>query len=163
MIEEFAGETLADSDNVDRLPGVGLSKKPVLEDAGFETVADVRDASQEDLAEVDEVGNALAARMKAAAGNTVDTTEYEADVWSRKAVAERIDGYGPEFHVGTTASGLVVEYPTTTAAFAALIARTGWVPTYFGRNGENGGLVVVEPLPEVEKAADSGSPYGGRR
>ncbi|WP_436911764.1 50S ribosomal protein L32e [Halosimplex marinum] len=68
--EEF--ETLED------ISGVGPSRASDLEDAGYETVDDVRGASQEELADV--VGNALAARIKADVGGLEVAEETEAEV-----------------------------------------------------------------------------------
>jgi large subunit ribosomal protein L32e len=68
--EEF--ETLED------ISGVGPSRASDLEDAGYETVDDVRAASQEELADV--VGNALAARIKADVGGLEVAEETEAEV-----------------------------------------------------------------------------------
>ncbi len=47
------------------ISGVGASKADALRDAGFESIQDVKEADQDDLAEADGVGNALAARIKA--------------------------------------------------------------------------------------------------
>ncbi|WP_436925106.1 50S ribosomal protein L32e [Halosimplex amylolyticum] len=68
--EEF--ETLED------ISGVGPSRAEDLEEAGYDTVDDVRGASQEELADV--VGNALAARIKADVGGLEVAEETEAEV-----------------------------------------------------------------------------------
>ncbi len=58
--------------------GVGESKAEELRDAGYETVDDLRRASQEDIADVEGVGKALAARIKADVGGLeVDEDEEE--------------------------------------------------------------------------------------
>lgn len=60
------------------ISGVGAAKAEAMREAGFETVDDVRAASQEDLAEISGIGNALAARIKADVGElTVEETEAE--------------------------------------------------------------------------------------
>ncbi len=50
------------------ISGVGESTAESLRTAGFETIDDIQRASQADLAEVEGVGNALAARIKADVG-----------------------------------------------------------------------------------------------
>ncbi|MEF8785629.1 MAG: 50S ribosomal protein L32e [Haloarculaceae archaeon] len=62
------------------ISGVGDSKADALADAGYETVDDIRVASQDDLADVDGVGMALAARIKADVGDLEVSEEVEADV-----------------------------------------------------------------------------------
>lgn len=48
--------------------GVGIHKADALREAGFSDVRDLRAASQSDLNQVPEIGNALAARIKADVG-----------------------------------------------------------------------------------------------
>lgn len=55
--------------------GIGESKAESLQEAGYTSVDELRRASQSDLAEVDGIGNALAARIKADIGDL----EIEAD------------------------------------------------------------------------------------
>ncbi|MFD1585613.1 50S ribosomal protein L32e [Halorientalis brevis] len=62
------------------ISGVGDSKADSLREAGYETVDDVRGASQDELAEIDGVGNALAARIKADVGGLEVQEEAEAEV-----------------------------------------------------------------------------------
>ena len=80
-------ETKADSDDEEveiedltDISGVGQSKADALTDAGYETVDDIRVASQDDLAEVDGVGMALAARIKADVGDLEVSDDVEAAV-----------------------------------------------------------------------------------
>ena len=58
------------------IDGVGESKAEALREAGFETIEDLRKASQESIAETEGVGKALAARIKADVGGL----EVEEDV-----------------------------------------------------------------------------------
>ncbi|MEZ3115174.1 50S ribosomal protein L32e [Halobaculum sp. MBLA0147] len=67
-------ETLED------ISGVGSSKADALREAGYETVEDVKAAAQSELAEVDGVGNALAARIKADVGGLEVDEETEAEI-----------------------------------------------------------------------------------
>ncbi|GAD53130.1 LSU ribosomal protein L32e [Halarchaeum acidiphilum MH1-52-1] len=62
------------------ISGVGASKAEALREAGYETVEDVKAASQDDLADVDGVGNALAARIKADVGGLEVSEETETEV-----------------------------------------------------------------------------------
>jgi large subunit ribosomal protein L32e len=72
--------------------GVGEAKAETLREAGFETVDDVRGASQDDLAAVDDVGMALAARIKADVGSLEVSDEVEAEVEAEEAVeAEEVE------------------------------------------------------------------------
>lgn len=62
------------------ISGVGNAKAETLAEAGFETIDDVREASQEDLAAVEGVGQALAARIKADVGDLEITEDAEGEV-----------------------------------------------------------------------------------
>ena len=73
----------ADEDEIQELEdisGVGPSKAESLREAGYETVEDVKAASQSELAQVEGVGNALAARIKADVGGLEVAEETEAEV-----------------------------------------------------------------------------------
>jgi large subunit ribosomal protein L32e len=61
------------------ISGVGESKAEALRAAGYETVEDVKGASQSELSDVEGIGNALAARIKASVGG-LEVTETEAEV-----------------------------------------------------------------------------------
>ncbi|SDC04951.1 50S ribosomal protein L32e [Natrinema hispanicum] len=62
------------------ISGVGESKAEALREAGFESIEDVKEADQDDLAEADGIGNALAARIKADVGDLEVTEETEAEI-----------------------------------------------------------------------------------
>ncbi|WP_246391675.1 50S ribosomal protein L32e [Halosimplex pelagicum] len=78
--DDLAAEAEADDEfeELEDISGVGPSRASDLEDAGYDTVDDVRGASQEELADV--VGNALAARIKADVGGLEVAEETEAEV-----------------------------------------------------------------------------------
>ncbi|PSP42730.1 50S ribosomal protein L32e [Halobacteriales archaeon QH_6_64_20] len=57
------------------MSGVGEEKAEALREAGYENAVDLREADQDELAEVEGVGNALAARIKA----EVDEVEIDAE------------------------------------------------------------------------------------
>lgn len=67
-------------DELTGVSGVGEEKADTLREAGFETVEDLRRAEQSALSDVDGVGNALAARIKADVGGLEVEEEVEADV-----------------------------------------------------------------------------------
>ncbi|WP_049901232.1 50S ribosomal protein L32e [Halococcus agarilyticus] len=68
------------ADDLTAIDGIGEEKADDLQEAGYETVDDLRDADQDDLAEVEGVGNALAARIKADVDELdVDDEAAEAD------------------------------------------------------------------------------------
>jgi large subunit ribosomal protein L32e len=75
-----------DYEELTDISGVGETKAEALRDAGFETIRDVREASQDDLAEVEGIGNALAARIRADVGG-LEVTETEAEVEEEKPAA----------------------------------------------------------------------------
>ncbi|MCD2204688.1 50S ribosomal protein L32e [Halobacterium sp. KA-6] len=62
------------------ISGVGPSKAEALREAGYDTVEDMRAASQSELADVSGIGNALAARIKADVGGLEVEEETEAEV-----------------------------------------------------------------------------------
>ncbi|XVH32289.1 50S ribosomal protein L32e [Haloferacaceae archaeon DSL9] len=70
------------------ISGVGPSKADSLREAGYESVEDVKAASQGELAEVDGIGNALAARIKADVGGLEVSEETEAAVEDESEAAE---------------------------------------------------------------------------
>lgn len=64
-------------DELEDISGVGESKAEALREAGYETIEDLEAASQAELAEVEAIGNALAARIKAAVGSLEVDEEAE--------------------------------------------------------------------------------------
>nr|WP_136688380.1 50S ribosomal protein L32e [Halorhabdus amylolytica] len=65
--------------------GIGDGTAASLREAGFETVADLREATEAQLTEVDGIGNALAARIKADVGDVEPDEDVEADVIEESA------------------------------------------------------------------------------
>jgi large subunit ribosomal protein L32e len=78
-------------EELEDIAGVGASKAEALRAAGYESVADVRNASQDDLAETEGIGNALAARIKADVGDVAVEEETGAEVEDDEAAAETED------------------------------------------------------------------------
>ena len=81
-VEEPEFEELTD------ISGVGEAKADALREAGYETVEDVRGADQDELAEVEDVVMALAARIKADVGGLEVSEEVEAEVEEEEPVIE---------------------------------------------------------------------------
>lgn len=65
---------------VEDISGVGPSKAETLKEAGYDSVEDLKAASQSELADVDGIGNALAARIKADVGGLEVEEETEAEI-----------------------------------------------------------------------------------
>jgi large subunit ribosomal protein L32e len=90
--DETVDETDADADDeiqeLEDISGVGPSKAETLREAGYESVEDVRAASQAELAEVSGIGNALAARIKADVGGLEVAEETEAEVEETEPAVE---------------------------------------------------------------------------
>ena len=76
---------------IEDIDGVGASKAEALRDAGYETVEDVRRADREDLSDVEGVGNALAARIKADVGDVTVSEETEAQIEDETAPAGDVE------------------------------------------------------------------------
>jgi len=75
-----ASEPIADEERtaeLEDIPGVGSAKAEALREAGLSTVADVAAASREELAEVPGIGDVLAARIQADAGEVEETIESD--------------------------------------------------------------------------------------
>ena len=68
------------AEELEEISGVGPSKAEALREAGYETVEDVKAASQSELSEIDGVGNALAARIKADVGGLEVDEEADAEI-----------------------------------------------------------------------------------
>lgn len=73
------------------ISGVGDSKAETLREAGYNTVDQVRGASQEELADVDGIGMALAARIKADVGDVDVSPDVEAEIEEEEPVDEDIE------------------------------------------------------------------------
>jgi large subunit ribosomal protein L32e len=69
-----------DIQEIEDIGGVGPSKAEALREAGYESIEDLKAASQSELADIDGVGNALAARIKADVGGLEVSEETEAEV-----------------------------------------------------------------------------------
>ncbi|RBI63943.1 50S ribosomal protein L32e [halophilic archaeon] len=95
-------------EQIEDISGVGESKAEALDEAGYESVEDVKAASQDDLAEVEGIGNALAARIKADVGGLEVEEETEAEIEEEEAPEEE-----PEEDVETELQprGLVEKTP----------------------------------------------------
>ncbi|OSO98455.1 50S ribosomal protein L32e [Halorubrum ezzemoulense DSM 17463] len=79
------------ADELEDISGVGPSKADALREAGYETVEDGKAASQSALSEVDGVGNALAARVKADVGGLEVDEEADAEIEDETDEEEPVD------------------------------------------------------------------------
>ena len=73
------------------ISGVGDSKADTLREAGYNTVDQVRGASQDDLADIDGIGMALAARIKADVGDVDVSPDVEAEIEEEEPVDEDVE------------------------------------------------------------------------
>ena len=89
--DETTDDEAEEYEDLTDISGVGASKAAALEGADYGTIEDVRRASQDDIAEVDGVGNALAARIKADVGGLEVSEETEAEVEDEGAEAEDVE------------------------------------------------------------------------
>ena len=117
--EEEADEPVAEEMALTDISGVGGSKADALREAGYETVPDVVAASQSDLAAIEGIGNALAARIKADVGGLEVREETET------AVEE--EGVPPEEEVDVETElrprGLAEKTPALDAEAERLLAQ----------------------------------------
>ncbi|WP_255191556.1 50S ribosomal protein L32e [Natronobeatus ordinarius] len=108
-------------EELEDISGVGSSKAEALREAGYESVTDVREASQDDLAEVDGIGMALAARIKADVGDLEVTEEAEAEIEDEAAEEEAEPAEDVETELQPR--GLVEKTPELTDDEQRLLAR----------------------------------------
>jgi large subunit ribosomal protein L32e len=86
---DAAGESEEEElSSLEDISGVGASKADAIREAGYESIDDVKAASQAELSEVEAVGNALAARIKADVGGLEISEETEAEVEDETAEEE---------------------------------------------------------------------------
>ena len=78
--EAEEAEVDEDASDLEDISGVGPSKADALREAGYESIEDLQAASQAELAEIEGIGNALAARIKADVGGLEIEEETEAEV-----------------------------------------------------------------------------------
>ena len=101
------------------ISGVGQAKADALREAGVETVADIQELTQEELADIEGIGNALAARIKADVGGLEVAEETEAEVEEEVDEAEA----EPEVETELRPRGLVDKTPELSDEEARLLAQ----------------------------------------
>jgi large subunit ribosomal protein L32e len=79
---------MADPESIEDISGVGATKAEALREAGYDSIEDIKAASQAELAEVEGVGNALAARIKADVGELEIEEDAEAEIEDEDEDAE---------------------------------------------------------------------------
>jgi len=105
-----------DERELEEISGVGPSKAETLREAGYGSVTDLKEASQDELAEVDGVGMALAARIKADVGDLEVEEDVETEV-EDEATPE------PEVETELRPRGLVEKTPELTDEERRLLGR----------------------------------------
>jgi len=83
--------SLSDYDGLTDISGVGETKADALRAAGYDTVQKVAAASQDDLASVEDIGHALAARIKADVGGLEVSETAEAAVEETAPAEAEVD------------------------------------------------------------------------
>lgn len=77
---ETEAEQVEGSRELTDISGVGDAKAETLREEGYETISDVQAVDQSDLADIEGIGNALAARIKADVGGLEIEEETQAEV-----------------------------------------------------------------------------------
>ncbi|ELY94966.1 50S ribosomal protein L32e [Natrialba hulunbeirensis JCM 10989] len=117
---------MADEDDspqeLEDISGVGASKADALREAGFESIEDVKEADQDELAEADGVGNALAARIKADVGDLEVSEETEAEI-EDEGVDEADEEVDDDVETELQARGLTEKTPELSDEEARLLQR----------------------------------------
>ncbi len=120
---EDADEPAVDeeSSDLEDISGVGPSKADALREAGYEEIEDLQAASQAELAEIEGIGNALAARIKADVGGLEIEAETEAEV--EAAEEAEPDEEAPPVETELRARGLVDKTPDLSEKEDQLLAQ----------------------------------------
>ncbi|OIB59179.1 50S ribosomal protein L32e [Natrialba sp. SSL1] len=117
---------MADEDDspqeLEDISGVGASKADALREAGFESIEDVKEADQDELAEADGVGNALAARIKADVGDLEVSEETEAEI-EDEGVDEADEEVDDDVETELQARGLTEKTPELSDEEERLLQR----------------------------------------
>ncbi|MEY7849725.1 50S ribosomal protein L32e [Natrarchaeobius sp. A-rgal3] len=116
-------ETPADDgpEELEDISGVGASKAEALREAGFESIEDVKEAEQDDLAEAEGIGNALAARIKADVGDLEVSEETEAEIEDEGV--EEADELAEDVETELQPRGLVEKTPELSEEETRLLER----------------------------------------
>jgi len=123
--EDEAPEAVTDEDEdggpeaLTDISGVSEEKAAALREAGYETIDEVRGASRDDLSEVEGIGMALAARIKADVGDLEVTEEVEAEVEEEAPEPEP----GEEVETELRPRGLVEKTPDLDAEAERLLTQ----------------------------------------
>ncbi len=110
-------------EELEDISGVGASKAEALEEAGFKTVDDVKGASQDELSNVDGIGNALAARIKADVGGLEVDEDAEDDAEIEDEDAEDAEEADEDVETELQPRGLVDKTPELSEQDARLVAE----------------------------------------
>ena len=116
---EGGAESTDGPDSLDEISGVGANKADALREAGYSSIEDVKLASQDELAEVEGIGNALAARIKADVGDLEVTEDLEAEIEDEAPEPEPEDAVETELKP----RGLVEKTPELSAEDERLLTQ----------------------------------------
>jgi large subunit ribosomal protein L32e len=111
-----------EAQDLEDISGVGPSKADALREAGYESIEDLQAASQAELAEIEGVGNALAARIKADVGGLEVEAETEAEVEAAEE-PEPEEAEEPEVETELRPRGLVEKTPDLEDEEARLLTQ----------------------------------------
>jgi len=114
-------ETDDEYEELTDISGVGDSKAESLREAGVETVDDIRERSQSELADIDAIGNALAARIKADVGDLEVAAETEAEV--EDETPEEAEAATEDVETELQPRGLAEKTPELSEAEDALLTQ----------------------------------------
>lgn len=117
--EEQPQDASDEPQELEDISGVGASKAEALHEAGFESIEDVKEADQDELAEADGIGNALAARIKADVGDLEVSEETDAEIEDEGAEEEPDEDVETELQ----ARGLTEKTPELSDEEARLLDR----------------------------------------
>lgn len=91
---------MADPQEIEDISGVGVAKAENLRAAGYNSIEDIKGATQSELSDVEGIGNALAARIKADVGDLAIEEDTEAAIEEEEPtepdVSEPADEAGAE-------------------------------------------------------------------
>jgi large subunit ribosomal protein L32e len=87
-VADADAEPETETEDIESISGVGPAKAEALRGAGYETVTDLKAASQSEIAAIESIGNALAARIKADVGGLEVSEEVDAEVEGDEPEAE---------------------------------------------------------------------------
>ncbi len=105
------------------ISGIGPSKADALREGGYETITDLKAASQSELADLEGIGNALAARVKADVGGLEIEEETEAEIEEPEVEEEVEEAVEEEVETELRPVGVAEKTPDLDDERARLLAQ----------------------------------------